>query len=456
MNERDDIPAELRDVAARVQALGREEWDLAEPPALRVAVPARERRRRRAPLMIRPAVAAAAAIALVVLGAAGGALLTRGGAGAGGGREVALAPVGDGPRGAHADARLARASMHLTVSGLPRVGGGGFYEVWMLRDPAHLVALGSFRVGPGGRARVDLPVTASARRFPVLDISREPADGDPAHSGHSVLRSRRSTASHDHLGSAPMSSLRPARPAHRPRPVRLRDGSRGRLPRGRLGPRRGHDRRDGLVWARVPGTADGPTLAVVGHIDEIGLIVTHIDDEGFLRFTGVGGWDPQVLVGQRISVATREGAILGVVGRKPIHLLKDDDRKKVARLDELHIDIGAKDGDEARAVVRIGDVAVIEVSRSSCPTIARSRARWTTAWGASSPMRSRGSSPAGGAPGDVVAVAAVQEETSFGGSTRRPTGCAPTWPSSSTSPTPPTRPASRSTRSGRTRSARAR
>jgi anti-sigma-K factor RskA len=192
MSERDDIPAELRDVAARVQALGREEWDLAEPPALRAAVPARERRRRRwgAPLTIRPAVAAALAVALVVLGAAGGAVLTGGSGGASGGREVALAPVGDGPSGAHADARLASATMHLTVSGLPRVGGGGFYEVWMLRDPAHLVALGSFRVGPDGRARVDLPVTASARRFPVLDISREPGDGDPAHSGHSVLRSR--------------------------------------------------------------------------------------------------------------------------------------------------------------------------------------------------------------------------------------------------------------------------
>src|SRR4249919_659306 len=116
----------------------------------------------------------------------------------------------------------------------------------------------------------------------------------------------------------------------------------------------------GSSLARVPGTAGGPTLAVVGHIDEIGLIVTHIDDEGFLRFIGVGGWDPQVLVGQRIRVATREGAVVGVVGRKPIHLLKDDDRKKVARLDELHIDIGAKDGDEARGLVRIGDVAVIE------------------------------------------------------------------------------------------------
>ena len=71
----------------------------------------------------------------------------------------------------------------------------------------------------------------------------------------------------------------------------------------------------GSVWARVAGTAGGPTLAVVGHIDEIGLIVTHIDDDGFLRFMGVGGWDPQVLVGQRVTVATRDGDVAGVVGR---------------------------------------------------------------------------------------------------------------------------------------------
>src|ERR671935_2337318 len=95
----------------------------------------------------------------------------------------------------------------------------------------------------------------------------------------------------------------------------------------------------GSVWARVPGTAGAPSLAVVGHIDEIGLIVTHIDDQGFLRFSGVGGWDAQILVGQRVTLTTRDGAIAGVVGRKPIHLLKDEDRKKVARLEELHIDI---------------------------------------------------------------------------------------------------------------------
>src|SRR3954462_2098295 len=57
----------------------------------------------------------------------------------------------------------------------------------------------------------------------------------------------------------------------------------------------------GSSWAPVKGTGDGPTLAIVGHIDEIGLIVTHIDDDGFLRFAGVGGWDTQILVGQRLE-----------------------------------------------------------------------------------------------------------------------------------------------------------
>src|SRR5512134_3827292 len=82
----------------------------------------------------------------------------------------------------------------------------------------------------------------------------------------------------------------------------------------------------GTVRARVPGTGGGPVLAVVGHIDEIGLIVTHITDDGFLRLTGVGGWDPQILVGQRVELATKDGPVAGVVGKKPIHLLTPDDR----------------------------------------------------------------------------------------------------------------------------------
>jgi putative aminopeptidase FrvX len=174
----------------------------------------------------------------------------------------------------------------------------------------------------------------------------------------------------------------------------------------------------GSVWARVPGTAGGPTLAIVGHIDEIGLIVSHIDDDGFLRFRGVGGWDPQILVGQRVALGTREGAIPGVVGKKPIHLLKEEERKKVARVEELHIDIGAKDGEEARGLVRVGDVAVIDGEPFELPNgraVSRSMDNRLGCYVAYEAARLV--SEAGGAPGDVVAVAAVQEETTFGGAT---------------------------------------
>ena len=88
---------------------------------------------------------------------------------------------------------------------------------------------------------------------------------------------------------------------------------------------------------------------VMGHIDEIGLIVTHIDDEGYLWFREVGGWDAQILVGQRVVLDTRDGPLAGVVGKKPIHLLRDEERKKVAEIRDLHIDIGARDGEQARA-----------------------------------------------------------------------------------------------------------
>jgi endoglucanase len=173
----------------------------------------------------------------------------------------------------------------------------------------------------------------------------------------------------------------------------------------------------GSVTARVAGTAGGPTLAVVGHIDEIGLIVTHIEDEGFLRFTGVGGWDPQVLVGQRVELTTKDGTVPGVVGRKPIHLLEPEERKKVPELKDLHIDIGAKDGDEARGLVRIGDVAVIAAAPLELPNDrAASRAMDNRLGCFVAFEAARLVAERGGAPGDVVAVAAVQEETTFGGS----------------------------------------
>jgi endoglucanase len=102
-----------------------------------------------------------------------------------------------------------------------------------------------------------------------------------------------------------------------------------------------------------------PLLAVVGHIDEIGLVVRHIDDKGFLWFAPIGGWDPQILVGQRVEVEGPGGPVAGVVGRKPLHLLDADARKKVVELKGLHIDIGADGREAAAELVRVGDPVVI-------------------------------------------------------------------------------------------------
>ncbi|MDX6688613.1 MAG: hypothetical protein QOG15_70 [Solirubrobacteraceae bacterium] len=174
----------------------------------------------------------------------------------------------------------------------------------------------------------------------------------------------------------------------------------------------------GSASARVKGTADGaPLLAIVGHIDEIGLAVTHIDDNGFLRFIAVGGWDPQILVGQRVELMTRNGPVPGVAGRKPIHLLREDDRKKVPELRDLHIDIGARSADEAREAVRIGDVAVISgepLELRNERVISRSMDNRLGSFIALEAARKV--AEAGGAAGDVVAVGAVQEEITFGGS----------------------------------------
>jgi putative aminopeptidase FrvX len=172
----------------------------------------------------------------------------------------------------------------------------------------------------------------------------------------------------------------------------------------------------GSSFARVPGTADGPTLAVVGHIDEIGVHISHIEDSGYLRFGQVGGWDPVVLIGQRVTLSTRNGPVPGVIGRKPIHLLKDEARKQTPELKDLHIDIGVKDADEARELVRIGDVAVIDaepVELRHGRVVSRALDNRVGCYVAAEAARLVAATD--GAPGDVVAFAVVQEETTFAG-----------------------------------------
>lgn len=104
-----------------------------------------------------------------------------------------------------------------------------------------------------------------------------------------------------------------------------------------------------------------PRVMLAGHIDEIGLIITHIDDDGFLYFDGIGGWDSQVLVGQRIRLLGQEREVLGVIGKKPIHLITSEERDRVSKVKDLWVDIGA--GSRAEALergVRVGDPGVID------------------------------------------------------------------------------------------------
>jgi putative aminopeptidase FrvX len=172
----------------------------------------------------------------------------------------------------------------------------------------------------------------------------------------------------------------------------------------------------GSTVATVGGTAGGRSLAFVGHIDEIGLMVHHIDDEGFLWFSGVGGWDATILVGQRLELQTRGGTVRGVVGKKPIHLLESEERKQAPELKQLHIDIGARDGEEARGLVRVGDVAVITGEPVELPNgraVSRSMDNRIGAFVALEAARLV--KAAGGAPGDVHAVASAQEEITFAG-----------------------------------------
>jgi putative aminopeptidase FrvX len=162
---------------------------------------------------------------------------------------------------------------------------------------------------------------------------------------------------------------------------------------------------------------DARRLLVMGHIDEIGLIVTHIDDDGYLWFRGVGGWDAQILVGQRVVLDTRGGTITGVVGKKPIHLLREEERKKVAEIRDLHIDIGARDGAQAREMVRIGDVAVIDAGPVELPNGRLTGRALDNRLGSFVALEAaRLIAAAGGAEWEIAAVAAVQEETTFGGS----------------------------------------
>lgn len=102
-----------------------------------------------------------------------------------------------------------------------------------------------------------------------------------------------------------------------------------------------------------------PRIMFAGHIDEIGIMIVHVDDDGFLYFSTIGGWDSQVLVGQRVEIMGKAGLAHGVIGKKAIHLMATEEQEKVSKVTDLWIDIGAKNKKDALKRVRVGDPAVL-------------------------------------------------------------------------------------------------
>ena len=168
---------------------------------------------------------------------------------------------------------------------------------------------------------------------------------------------------------------------------------------------------NGNSVARLRGS--GPKVVIEGHIDEIGLMITYVDDDGFVWFNPIGGWDDQILTGQRVRIMGSTGPVPGVVGRRPAHLLSVEDRGKASKIKELWIDIGAKSGAEARERVTIGDPIVIEqpiVDLGNNRIAGRGVDNRMGAWVALETLRTLSSNrPAA----DVYAIAAVQEEITF-------------------------------------------
>lgn len=115
----------------------------------------------------------------------------------------------------------------------------------------------------------------------------------------------------------------------------------------------------GSLIATKVGKEGGPKIMIAGHLDEVGFMVTNIDDKGFLKFQTVGGWWSQVMLAQRVTIVTNKGDVTGVIGSKPPHILSAEARKKPVEIKDMFIDIGASSREEAMEWgVRPGDMVV--------------------------------------------------------------------------------------------------
>lgn len=187
--------------------------------------------------------------------------------------------------------------------------------------------------------------------------------------------------------------------------------------------------RIGTSFATV-GAGRGPRIAIVGHVDEIGLIITKIDSKGFVKVGPIGGWDGVVLPGQRVRIlgTPAGGPVLGTISRTAVHALDAAARAKAPKVEDLSIDIGVSSAEEARALVRVGDPMVMDVvprvigGEGSTRLVSRSIDNRVGAFVALEAARRCAER---GVAAEVVAVASVGEEIGMGGATAAVYGLQP-------------------------------
>jgi putative aminopeptidase FrvX len=167
----------------------------------------------------------------------------------------------------------------------------------------------------------------------------------------------------------------------------------------------------GSSVARVRGRGDGPLLAVVAHVDEIGLAITRVRDDGLLDFRTLGGWSRETLWGQRVEILGRAGIVPGLVGTRDFPAPPAGEARGRVELRDYHLDVGARSREEAEALVRPGDAVVLASEPLELPNDRLASRALDNRVGVYVALEAlRRLAGEGGAPGDVAAVAVVGEE----------------------------------------------
>lgn len=173
----------------------------------------------------------------------------------------------------------------------------------------------------------------------------------------------------------------------------------------------------GSVIGRVRGSEDAPRVMIAGHLDEIGMMVTQIRDDGFLKFQTLGGWWEQVMLAQRVQVFGRRGPVAGVIGSKPPHILGAEERKKVVDTKAMFIDVGASSREEAEQFgVRPGDpvVPVCPFTPLANPKLLMAKA-WDNRFGCAAAIEVARELHGKSHPNTAYVVGTVQEEVGLRG-----------------------------------------